>query len=543
MRLTHALQVGICALSMVAGPIAQSPAPSGQGPPAFRTATRLVQVNVVAHDRDGRVVADLARGDFKLYEDGKEQPIELFSIESDRAAAPPAPSAATNTFSNRLEGRAGAAVTVILFDRLNTRFEDQAQARDQMVKFLGQIQRDDRVALYVLESATVRVLHDFTSDATSLLRALSRYRGQTSGELAASEEQVPDSARTGDAAEDAAMEAFLKAGTEMVAAEFTRRRVESTTSALEAIANHLAGVRGRKNLIWVSSGFPLVIVDERGNQQTASRDVSSATRAVNNANIAIYPVDARGLVGAFSSPLGARTPAFTTLTTVRANTDAMQTLADATGGRAFFNTNDIGGAVRRAVDDGRLTYVLGYYPSHGRWDGRFREIKVKVSRPGVDIRHRKGYLALPAQRNAASRKDALLDVLRSPLDATSIGLTAHIARIETQGLASDEVNVAIHVDPAAVTLEKVGDFWEGAFDLVIAQSASDGTFVKNLDTTVSLRLPADTRDQMIKEGLTVNRKIALRGGASRCQIVVRDVATGAIGSVIIPSDKLRGAAR
>src|SRR5207247_6363200 len=144
---------------------------SAQTPPTtFRATTRLVQVSVVVHDKDGRPVTGLERGDFKLYEDGKEQPIELFSIESDRAAgtAPvQRPSTPTNDFSNR--GGANGAVTVILIDRLNTRVEDQTQARDQVVKFLGQIQRDDHVALYVLESTVVRVLHDFTSDAASLL--------------------------------------------------------------------------------------------------------------------------------------------------------------------------------------------------------------------------------------------------------------------------------------------------------------------------------------------------------------------------------------
>ena len=194
MRTAIVLLVLTCAVS------AQTP------PTTFRATTRLVQVSVVVHDKDRRAVTGLDRADFTLYENGREQPIELFSVESDRetAAASSRPSPLpTNDFSNRLEGRAAGAVTVILIDRLNTRFEDQTQARDQVVKFLGQIQRDDHVALYVLESNVVRVLHDFTSDATSLLRALSRYRGKTSGELAASEQQVPDFAPTGDAAEDA----------------------------------------------------------------------------------------------------------------------------------------------------------------------------------------------------------------------------------------------------------------------------------------------------------------------------------------------------
>lgn len=534
MRATAVVLVLACA--------AQSPAPT------FRAATRVVQVTVVVHDKAGNPVPGLTAGDFTLYEDGKEQPIRIFSVESDRVTAQPLAALPAGTFSNRLEGRAPTSVTVILFDRLNTDFADQKQARDQIVGFLGQIRRDDRVALYVLESDSVHILHDFTTDATSLLRALARYRATPSSpELAAADAQTPDFALTGDAAEDAAMEAFLRKSTEMMAANANVRRAESTMSALEAIANHLAGVRGRKNLIWVSAGFPNVVIDERGQPRTMAKEVNRATRAVNDANIAMYPVDARGLIGAFAGPLGARTPTFTTLSTVRGNTDVMESLAGDTGGRAFFNSNDIAGAVRRAIDDGRMTYVLGYYPSHGQWDGKFREIKVKVNRPGVDVRHRKGYLALPAQQDAARRKEALLDALRSPLEATGVGLTAHLERTETpatnttQGQATDEVTVAIHVAPGSLTLEKTGDAWHGAFDLLISQSSSGGAFFKDLDTTVNLRLPNDKRDSMIEEGLVVNRRIALRADAVRVLILVRDVATGAIGSVIIPAKTLRAA--
>ena len=513
----------------------QSPAPT------FRAATRLVQVTVVVHGKDGKPLPGLTAADFKLYEDGKEQPIQIFSVESDRVTAPPPARLAAGTFSNRLDGRAPSSVTVILFDRLNTGFADQKQARDQIVGFLSEIQRADRVALYVLESDSVRILHDFTTDATSLLRALDRYRATpASAALAAAEAQTPDFAPTGDAAEDAAMEAFLRKSTEMMAADANVRRGESTLSALEAIANHLAGIRGRKNLIWVSAGFPNVVIDERGQARTMTKEVSRATRAVNNANIAIYPVDARGLMGAFASPPGARTPAFTTLSTVRANTDVMESLAEDTGGRAFFNSNDISGAVRRAIDDGRVTYVLGYYPSHGQWDGKFREIKVRVNRPGVDVRHRKGYLALPAQQDAAKRKEALLDALRSPLEATGIGLTAEITRADTPGQAAGEVLVGIHVDPGSVTLEKTGAFWEGACDLLIAQSAAGGSLTRDLDTTVNLRLPDGKHDEMIKEGMNVNRKVVLRADTLRLLIVVRDAATGAIGSVVIPANKLKG---
>jgi VWFA-related protein len=155
--------------------------------PTFRTSTHLIEVSVVVEDGSGRPAEGLSRDDFTLYEDDKEQPIALFAPPLAGAAAPiavsntdlrdataaPGRPLTRGDFSNRSD-TAKASVTVIVIDRLNTRFEDQRHVRDDVLKALGQTRRDDRVALYVLESDVVRVLHDFTTDTASLSRALSR---------------------------------------------------------------------------------------------------------------------------------------------------------------------------------------------------------------------------------------------------------------------------------------------------------------------------------------------------------------------------------
>ena len=86
------------------------------------------------------------------------------------------------------------------------------------------------------------------------------------------------------------------------------------------------------------------------------------------------------------------------------NLDAFKALAASTGGRAFFNRNDIKSAIRAAVDDGRVTYVIAYYPSHGKWDGAFRRITVKVNRPDLEVRHRAGYRAFPIPAKPPTRE-------------------------------------------------------------------------------------------------------------------------------------------
>jgi VWFA-related protein len=511
---------------------------AAQQPPTFRSTTRLIQVSVVVHDRNGKPVSDLTAADFTLFENGKEQPIQVFSIETDRVTPTNLTTLAPNEFSNRLDGRAGGGVSVILFDRLNTSFEDQKQARDQILKFLAQARPTDRIALYVLESDVVNVLHDFTSDASRLVRVLQRYLGVTSTELAASDTTLPDFARTGNAAEDAETEAWLTQAMQAVSNHYLRRRAELTGDALEALANHLASIRGRKNLIWVSSGFPLVIQEPLSGPQAQTRAINRATRAINNANVAVYPVDARGLIGAFTTNPGSATPVFSTLGNTRPNIDTMQAIAEATGGRAFFNTNAIGDAARRAMDDSRVSYVLGYYPTLAKWDGRFQEINVKVTRSGLDVRHRKGYLALPPlpRESGGGRTDALTDAMRSPLEATGIGLSARIDRRDGQ---SGEATIMVQVDARSLAWEKRGEMWEGAIDLFIAQTLSDGRFVKSLDTTVDLSATDEKHALMLQEGFSLTKQIVLRNDAHRLHVVVRDVPTRTTGSLIIPSERLR----
>lgn len=507
--------------------------------PVFRLATRLVEVGVIVRDRDGKPVPGLTADDFRVFDAGKEERIEFFRVESGETAltAPPSPSA--SEFSNRVARRLGA-VTVILFDRLNTAFEDQVLARDQIVAFLQQLEPEDRVALYLLESDSVRVIHDFTSDARSLLRALSRVTGTTSRELSATREEPLPAPATGDAQLDAELAAWLRGTNRRIAAEFTRRRAESTTSALEAIAGHLAGVAGRKNLLWVSAGFPRIFRED-GFVQTLNREMSRATAAINNANIAIYPVDARGLIGAFTPQTPGRGPQFTTLSTVRPNIDTMVTLAENTGGRAFYNTNDITDAIRQAIDDGRATYVLGYYPSHNRWDATFHELKVRVGRPGVEVRHRKGYLALPEKASdAASREDALRAVVRSPLQATGLGLTVRVER----GDAGPEggIPVVLTVDPEGVTLRPDGERWTGAVDVLLAQDLPGGTVRTTGYFTINLDLTAEQRDRIMTRGVAVSRTIDVLDGAHQVHVLARDVPTGRVGSLIITSEELRTAA-
>ena len=171
-------------LSLCLSLLAQQPKPDE--PLVLRSTTKLVQVNVVAVDKKGAPVEDLTDKDFEITENGKKQKVAYFGIvRSGTLAAKPLP-LQPNIFSNRF-AKAGlpASVTVILLDGLNTNWEDQNRARNQVVKFLSTIQAEDRIALYTLGRG-LRVLHDFTTDTSELIAKLDKYRGENNSVLEAS---------------------------------------------------------------------------------------------------------------------------------------------------------------------------------------------------------------------------------------------------------------------------------------------------------------------------------------------------------------------
>jgi VWFA-related protein len=205
-------------------------------------------LNVIVQDKKGNPVTDLKKENFEIKDAGKVQTIGLFSMESNAplpTASQPLP---PNTFTNKLERRAGtpSSVSVILLDWLNTRFADRAYAQAQVIKFLQQqIKPEDHIGLYSL-SRGLRVLHDYTSDSTELLARLNSSDGKS----------LPDLSRTESRSGGPAMlldSWLLGGGASRAEADFyTINRVNGTLKAIEFIANHLSAVPGRKNLIWVS---------------------------------------------------------------------------------------------------------------------------------------------------------------------------------------------------------------------------------------------------------------------------------------------------
>lgn len=500
--------------------------------PVFRSSTRLVQVSVIAQDRTGKPVPGLTAADFEVIEGGKRHPVTHFAVqtaEAARAASMPAPPGA---FTNVLDGRIGTGATIVLFDRLNTADVDQIYARRHLAAFVQQLSPDERLGFYVLDGRYLRIINDFTADASALLRMLDGVSKTSSAELAGSEDKLHRPEASGDAALDAMFEAMIEKSELAMNGFFIEQRVDATVETLEILAERLAGVQGRKNVIWVSSAFPLYFNDGISMQQMSSR-VYRATRALSHADVSIYPVDARGLIGGLSGPAGR--PTLTTMAQLAPSFDTSSLIAEQTGGRVFRNTNDLRAALTRAVEDADLTYVLGYYPQDERFDGRFRRIQVKVARPGVSVRHRTGYYAHPPKAEAGLEKDALVTALEYPIEATALGLTVTSAATA----ASGNVVLTIVIDPTRLSLEQRDGQWKGQLEVAIAQRLPENKRLNSAHVMVPLDIPDAMRPQLLKSGLTLTRTVTLNPASYMLVVGVRDLKSGAIGTVRIDARRLK----
>ncbi|HLK64238.1 MAG TPA: VWA domain-containing protein [Bryobacteraceae bacterium] len=527
------------ATALGASPVmAQEPAGAESFAPLIKVTTNLLQVSVVVRDSKGRPVSNLSRNDFTLYDEGRRQKIVDCTKETNEVWPDQAAGSVEGLVSNRFatfvvngETRARPlpnSVTAILLDGLNTRFSDQARVKESLIQLLKQLHSGDSVAIYALTDR-LHVVHDFTSDVPALLAALDRLRPQESRTAASS---VYEDSNTG----IDYLDGMINRANAKLAGFSHDDRAGATAIALQAIANHLAGIKGRKNLIWVSSNFPLPMTATE--QQTT-------WRGFNDAGIAIYPVDARGLIGMteWMPSLGASSTAKIVTgknpedrraqRQIEESHTVADVLAERTGGRACRN-NDVSGCIRRALDDSEVTYVLSFTPSHNQWDGRFREIKVKLNRAGLEARYRKGYYALPdLPSDQTTRQSLLQSAAMSPLVSTGLTIVAKLLEKPTD--LSRQAALSIVLDWHEVAFEsKAEGTREATLDVRAVVFGAEMAALKTTGQTAHLELKPSQYDRFLKEGELLTIKVEVPAGSERVRVVVRDAASGRLGAVDVP---------
>jgi hypothetical protein len=328
--------------------------------------------------------------------------------------------------------------------------------------------------------------------------------------------------------------------------------------ALQSIAHWLAGYQGRKNLVWISESFPLSIDPnstvssnvEFGAARNDGSDIAKTASMLTDSQIAIYPVDARGLATSslFSASnsggnrFGQRIttgPQFGSALSLESNNliaahDAMNLLAERTGGKAYYNRNDIDGAVRDGVTDGSSYYLLGYYPDNKEWDGKFRKVQVKVDRAGIKLRYRLGYYAADpqayARENDKQRARELADAmsLEHPV-STALFFQAAVQPPSEEG--KNKVTVLYAIDSHALAVEHGDDGAEHAdLECVVQAFNEKGKPISSAGNTVKAAMNPETYKKVQQSGFPCRTEIALPEGDYLLRLGVRDTRTGLIGT-------------
>jgi VWFA-related protein len=484
----------------------------------LRVNTRLVEVDVVVRDKNGPVT-NLAKEDFTIFDNGKLQRVDVFSISTAERSKPvedaPLPA---GVVSNRGGSEVPRSATVILFDRLNTADRYQRDGMRQLLAYLKSARKEDLTALYVLGD-DLKLVQDFTTDADRLVRAASKIEvGDLPGVENRTVREIAQSTAVGRVTRRDVRTAV--AVTELAVAE----RIDPTEDAVEFIARHLSALPGRKSLVWVSAGIPLSISHGTSRDGRESQ-IERATRLLTAANIAVYTVDTHGLEA--PDPLSGRGRG---RFNGNALPDAMIRLADGTGGRAFYFNNDLAGSIRTAISDAEVSYTLGFYPSENGFDGKFHNLSVKVGRNDVEVRHRAGYFALKDEApNEKERRSIMIELLSSPLDASQIGL---LASAEPAPANAKAFRVLLRIDVSDLYLEQRNGRWAGLLDLIVRVESSKQKAVQI--RTIPLDLSEEGYRAALARGVVLEDTVTTDRPTDRIRIVVQERATGFAGSLWLP---------
>ncbi|HEY2845464.1 MAG TPA: VWA domain-containing protein [Bryobacteraceae bacterium] len=494
---------------------------AAQETPVVRVNTRLVEVDVLVHNK-GAAVADLKQQDFTVLDNGKPQKIASFNVVSSRTSAGKSTPLPAGVVSNRLAvpGDETPGITVVLYDMLNTADDDQAYGRKQLLKYLDTIERGDHFALYSL-GKTIRVIQDFTDDPDRIRKAARRSGPEASADQTA--DALADDLLTNapDLGDDIANAMYANSIKEMQD-EAQTNRAEITSRALELIARHLQGLPGRKKLVWLTSSFAAQTTDVRSHNghetiehKEFGREINKAVRALNDANVAVYPIDPRPL-------LPPPDPGF-----LRPGIDAMNLFAGGTGGRAFYMINDVAAAIKTAAEDAEVTYALGFYPGDIKLDGSYHSLSVKVDRKGVNLRARKGYFATDLKQPTEKQSiESLRDIFATPLEATGIGV---FARMDPYARQAGLEQLTMTFNLQELHLEKEKNTWVALIQFATyfpSAQKPNGT-----EESIKITLSEQRLRESLENGYTLQRLVVVGNRKGDLRVAVQDRVTGATGSV------------
>lgn len=386
-------------------PTPPQPTPQESQRQIFKAGVNFVRVDVIVSDKAGNPILDLKPEEFAISEDGKPQTIEQFDVVKidpmDQLEGPANREIRSRLDEEREAARPEVRMFVILLDDYHVRRGNDIAVRRPLIDFIqNQLAPADMVAIMYPMTPVNDIT--FTRSRTRLVSAIENFEGRKFRYEPRNEYEE--------------QYAYYPAAT------VERIRNQLTMGALKAAAIRMGGLReGRKSIIFVSEGFteglppqlsdPVAAMPGLGNPNRGNpaaqgnerldfarkidllSELRDVFQTVNTQNTSVYSVDPRGLA-VFEYGIDEGVGLHADTAGLKASIDSLHVLSNNTEGRAIVNRNDLAEGMKQIMRDSSGYYLLGYTSSHAPTDGKFHEIKVKVSRPGVQVRARRGYWAL-----------------------------------------------------------------------------------------------------------------------------------------------------
>jgi VWFA-related protein len=509
--------------------------------PTFQSSANLVIIDANVRDKAGKVMPDLKASDFTLLEDGKPQTISVFEFQklegdtllpavpaakpvvdtpatpAERKAAPPAP---VIRYQNR-------RLVAILFDYSTMGIPEQSRAQEAAIKFVHeQMKPADIVAVLYAGTGPVKIVQDFTTDRDRLEEVIKSFQIGAASELAG----VAGNAGDNTTGEDTGT-AFNADET-----EFNIFNTDKQLATLESAAKMLAPFPEKKALLYFSSGISKSGFD---NQASLEKTVNAAKRS----NVSFYPIDARGLVA--SAPAGdasAAAPRGTsalTGTQMQAQRDTfndsqetLSTLAYDTGGKLYVDDNDLALGMEKARDDIASYYIIGYYSTNIKMDGKYRRVQIKLNKDiQAKIDYRSGYFGQKEFKKFTSndKEDQLSQALMLGDPLTDLSLTAEIDYFR---LAKDRyfVPFSVKIPGSEIALAKKRGYAQTEFDFIGQVRDEHTKLIAVVRDGIKIKLSDQTAAQLAASPLAYDTGFTLPPGKYSFKFLTRENETGKMGT-------------
>jgi len=563
-----ALSVGVLCCPPVYSQDAQSAAGTRASVPpvsTLRVNAREVVVDINVTDANGNNVHGLTQDNFTVLEDGRPMaPRSFIEHRTDQAAsvssAPDWPTVPPNTFTNSVGTVAARPLNILLLDSLDTPIATQSIVKQRMLDFVDKMAVGTRVAVFSLSpTGQLNVVQGFTTDPELLKTALKSKKlnlGISSLEdtgqdihVDISSDMIPSATTTTQASVPPPTVVY----DQDIECNHAAERGEYSLTAMNQIARYLSGVPGRKNLIWYTGLFPTRMNNKHGGVCFDLRqDMNAAEGLLEHSHVVVYPVDSRAL------DILAKNPPNSIIAQRQIGEHLeMEAVAESTGGKAIYNTNDLAGAALQAIDSGTNYYTIVYTPPNQTMDTRRRTITVKVDQPDLTLNYNHNYHALPPgitlNGKTIERASPLQSaMLRGTLQPTEIlfrvGVTAAASTVTAlpPGNNADpkamkppyrQLTLSYNIDISGMQFDASPDgSYHGQFEYaVIVYNNGDGKTVNSSVMVAKPNVPLGVYQSMLDNGASVRQEIAIPAkGDYILRVGVHDLTTDHVGAIEIP---------